>query len=168
MVFEKPVRREASGLDGAGWVRLAVKVVPVGWISATGVMQDVHRRLPQLMHLGIPSLPSDREIRRDWPVPSEVWSSTTELSIEVPKLRPIRGRFSRVDPDNPQRANRHRGKISLWSGVPGAVRRLTITSTGFVSHRGRTKGGTLPWCHCREGQLSHADALNVRDECEGA
>ena len=43
--FSLHVRRDLLGLVGTDPVWLASTVVPMGWISSTGVIQHIHRRL---------------------------------------------------------------------------------------------------------------------------
>eukprot|EP00959_Pyramimonas_sp_CCMP1952_P377749 7912411-Pyramimonas_sp.AAC.1 len=64
-----PVRRKALGLSGEGSVYLTPAVVPMSWVSATGVIQHVHRYLLRHWRAGVPAPPADRELRRDVPVP---------------------------------------------------------------------------------------------------
>ncbi|CAK0895098.1 unnamed protein product, partial [Prorocentrum cordatum] len=45
VALSKPVRRAALGLAGGGSVFAAAAVAPMGWISATGIIQHTHRRL---------------------------------------------------------------------------------------------------------------------------
>ena len=53
------------GLEGDKWTYLGAAALPMGWASAVGVMQHVHRELalrPQGLGAG---LDGDKEIRRD-------------------------------------------------------------------------------------------------------
>ncbi|CAK0870953.1 unnamed protein product, partial [Prorocentrum cordatum] len=45
MALSKKVSRSCLGLDGTGEVHVAAAVIPMGWVSATGIIQHIHRRL---------------------------------------------------------------------------------------------------------------------------
>ena len=68
--FERPVLRSDLGLPGSGQVRMCAKATPMGWISATGVVQHIHRWLLLVELPAIPQLAEGRKICRDRPVPS--------------------------------------------------------------------------------------------------
>ena len=79
--FEMPVPRQVVGLPGAGHIHVTSAVVPMGWISATGVIQHIHRRLLRCPRPLEPALETRLEIRRDAPLPrrareGEAWEPT--------------------------------------------------------------------------------------------
>ena len=65
LCFSKKVSRRHAGLEGPPdeLVVIALRVVPMGWNSATGLIQHAHRQLCK-----IAGLPSACEIRRDRPL----------------------------------------------------------------------------------------------------
>ena len=93
MTFAKPVNRDCFFPGSSGQVYLCSKVVSMSWISATGVIQHVHRSLltSPLPHLRC--LDPAAEIRRDRPLPDE--SSQTTGSLDF--VCSSRGRVSRAD-----------------------------------------------------------------------
>eukprot|EP00973_Karenia_brevis_P010541 1429680-Karenia_brevis.AAC.1 len=70
MAFNKPVDSALLGLKPSRNVFLCSRVVPMGWVSSTGLIQHVHRNL--LLHTLPPelSLNPRTELRRDKPMPS--------------------------------------------------------------------------------------------------
>ncbi len=62
------VKRSDLGLTGSGSVFLGCTVCPMGFKNAMGIVQYLHRRLLLLGTGGPPSLPPDRELRRDRPL----------------------------------------------------------------------------------------------------
>ena len=62
--------RLAGGADCSGWGYLILKVLPMGWKSAVGIMQAVHRRILASCLANDFRLPSAAEIRKTYPMPS--------------------------------------------------------------------------------------------------
>eukprot|EP00973_Karenia_brevis_P088064 12212257-Karenia_brevis.AAC.1 len=69
LAFERPVERSVIGLEGPGTIHLCSAVAPMGWISATGVIQHLHRNLLRRERNNLERLPLDAEVRRDLPFP---------------------------------------------------------------------------------------------------
>ena len=92
MAFAKPVSRDCFVPGSSGQVYLCSKVVPVGWVSATGVTQHIHRRLltSPLQHLRC--LEPVAEVRRDRPLPAELSRTTGSLEF----VCPTRGKVSKA------------------------------------------------------------------------
>ena len=65
MAFSRPVPASSLGRSGQGEVWLASRAVPMGWVSACGVIQHIHRRLLQQPLAGLAPLPAGDEVRRD-------------------------------------------------------------------------------------------------------
>ena len=67
-VFSKPRRAPAvGGISRLEYV--AVKVIPMGWLSAVGIVQHMHRRIATVGLKESAGLAQDRELRRDAPFP---------------------------------------------------------------------------------------------------
>ena len=88
----KPVNRECFFPGRPGQVYLCSKVVPMGWVSATGVIQHVHRRLLTSLLQHLRCLEPAAEIRRDRPLPDESLRTTRSLEF----VCPTRGKVSGV------------------------------------------------------------------------
>ena len=81
--FRKPLTRRALGMDGdpEGEVFIASQVLPMGWAAAVTIMQHMHRN----MALWSRTLPMDREIHRERPLPersTEALSSYWNLYVD--------------------------------------------------------------------------------------
>jgi hypothetical protein len=63
LTLSKPVRGRVLGLKHNDWTWLTMNVVPMGWLSAVGVIQYLHRQLA----LRVAGLPRQLELRRDRP-----------------------------------------------------------------------------------------------------
>ena len=92
MAYGKPVNRDCFVPGSSGQVCLCSKVVPMVWVSATGVLQHVHRRLltSPLQHLRC--LEPAAEVRRDRPLPAEGCRTTGSLD----SVCPTRGKVSKA------------------------------------------------------------------------
>ncbi|CAE8741020.1 unnamed protein product, partial [Polarella glacialis] len=64
MALARPVSRRKIGLAGDGLTYLASRVLPMGWISAVGVMQNVGRMLVSRMPPAGAGIPVAAEVRR--------------------------------------------------------------------------------------------------------
>ena len=67
-VFEKPIPRLLLGLNSEEPIYLAAKVVPMGWVPATGVVLHIHRRLLREVIFDNAALDPSAELRRDRPL----------------------------------------------------------------------------------------------------
>ena len=65
----KPVSRASLFGSGDGMVWLSVKVLPMGWLSAVGVMQHAHRAILRWQQPMGAALEAGREVRKDRPQP---------------------------------------------------------------------------------------------------
>eukprot|EP00969_Alexandrium_andersonii_P132403 5854332-Alexandrium_andersonii.AAC.1 len=61
MALEQRVRGSAVGRPDAAWCRLRVRVVGVGWLSAVGVCQHLHRNMLRAAEQLPRGLPAARE-----------------------------------------------------------------------------------------------------------
>ena len=79
-----PLQPSCFYLGSTGQVHLCSKVVPMGWIPATGVVHHVHRGLltSPLHHLRC--LEPSAEVRQDRPLPPETSSTTTSFELCCP------------------------------------------------------------------------------------
>eukprot|EP00973_Karenia_brevis_P081473 11294251-Karenia_brevis.AAC.1 len=71
MIFNKFIWSDYLGMKPSRKVYLCSRVVPMGWVSSTGLIQHIHRNL--LLHT-LPveaSLKSNLEIRKDQPLPKD-------------------------------------------------------------------------------------------------
>ena len=84
VAFAKLVSRNCFVPGSSGQVYLCSKVVPMGWVSATGVIQHGHHRLltSPLQHLRC--LEPAAEVRRHWPLPAEGSRTTSSLEFVCP------------------------------------------------------------------------------------
>ena len=62
--------RMSGGADMEEWGYLVFQVLPMGWKSAVGIMQAVHRRLLGSHLAGRARLPTTAEIRKTMPMPT--------------------------------------------------------------------------------------------------
>ena len=67
-VLSKTFGEKVFGQDASQEVHACLTVVPMGWLSATGIVQYLHRRLAQLSS----AVPRSLEVRRDRPPPSDI------------------------------------------------------------------------------------------------
>ncbi|CAK0844516.1 unnamed protein product, partial [Prorocentrum cordatum] len=67
MALSKPVRRAALGLAGSGSVFVAAAVTPMGRVSATGIIQHIHRRQLREWVPGVEPLPVEQAHLRGAP-----------------------------------------------------------------------------------------------------
>ena len=112
MAFAKLVSRSNCFVPGSsGQVYHCSKVVPMGWVSATGVIQHVHRRLltSPLQHRRCLEPPA--EVRRDRSLPAE--GSRTTGSLEF--FCATRGKVSKAA-SGPDELHVGRGSAhSVWA-----------------------------------------------------
>eukprot|EP00971_Amphidinium_carterae_P310274 6165763-Amphidinium_carterae.1 len=67
--LSKKVWGPSVGLLDRGWTYVASTIVPMGWLSACGIVQQIH---PQMLLLPAPvgaQAPPETEVRRDMPLP---------------------------------------------------------------------------------------------------
>eukprot|EP00971_Amphidinium_carterae_P351395 6492090-Amphidinium_carterae.2 len=80
MTISKPIPGRLLGLE-ATQVYLTCRVLPMGWVSACGILQHVHRRL--LLSSPTSLLSADREIRKDTVLPvlkscsEDLWNTSS-------------------------------------------------------------------------------------------
>ena len=77
--FERPCRHcdLFEGSVDTSQVWLAATVMPMGWLSAVGILQHAHRQLA--VKLGRDRLPAQAEIRRDAPLPAHGVEGCSQL-----------------------------------------------------------------------------------------
>ena len=77
--FERPCRRcdLFEGSVDTSQVWLAATVMPMGWLSAVGILQHAHRQLA--VKLGRDRLPAKAEIQRDAPLPAHGVEGCSQL-----------------------------------------------------------------------------------------
>ncbi|CAK0802495.1 unnamed protein product, partial [Prorocentrum cordatum] len=171
MAISKPVRRCVAGLSGKGMIYLAAAVVPMGWISATGVIQHIHRRLLRARHPELRQLSASEELRKDAPIPP-----ARRGGSHISGVAPVRGEVGRTYDDDKRTIYIGRGSSPLqlapskW-GNPfrirdGLDRRRAIEL--FAEHLEKSPdlladlsslSGVRLLCHCKEHQACHGDVL---------
>ena len=109
MAFAAPVARSCFFPGSTGVVYLCSKVVPMGWISATGVIQHVQRRVLTSTSRHLRCLDPAAEVGRDRPLLPE--NSSTTISVKL--CCPTRGKVSKAINHWPQRAFRWEGHRRL-------------------------------------------------------
>eukprot|EP00959_Pyramimonas_sp_CCMP1952_P365749 7659770-Pyramimonas_sp.AAC.1 len=85
----------------------AAAVAPMGWISASGVIQQIHRRLLRARHPELRQLAAAEELRKDAPIPS---SKRGRLSVAAASS--VRGQIGLVYNDEKQEVDIGRGSGS--------------------------------------------------------
>ena len=178
MALSKPIRRSLVGLEGDEPIYLASCVVPMGWISATGVIQHIHRLMLRQPIPRMSELPASDELRRDQPLPAhrrEVGSSSTGRSadqgarpsrVEVNKVRPSEldvvyiGRTGQRFGFSPSKwANPF--KVTVQRPVKQAVelfKQYMLSRHDLLSCLDELSGKRLA-CHCRRCDPCHGDVL---------
>ena len=171
MTFAKLVNRECFFPGRPGQVYLCSKVLPMGWVSATGVIQDVHQRLLTSPLQPLRCLEPAAEIRRDRPLPDE--SSRTTGSLGV--VCPTRGKVSTAGL-SPGDLYVGRGSAdsvwasSIWdnpfrvSEVGSAARAVKLYGVWLVTQKDLLRqlprlDGKRLLCHCHKSSPCHVDAL---------
>ena len=74
MVFSAPLPGELFGWEAGSWAYICSRVVAMGWLSAVGVCQHLHRNMVRRGTALPRGLPRERELRRDRPLP---WTENT-------------------------------------------------------------------------------------------
>ncbi|CAK0842773.1 unnamed protein product, partial [Prorocentrum cordatum] len=174
MALSKKVSRSCLGLDGAGEVHVAAAVIPMGWVSATGIIQHIHRRLLREWLEGVPPLPEDRELRRDLPLPPHRERGSVVSQGEA--RLPVRGELGRSYSDErPQvyigrTGQRYGFSPSKWAN-PFKVSKMMPRSEAIANYESHLRdspdllaclpelSGCRLLCHCRRGQRCHGDVL---------
>ena len=154
-----------------GQVYFCSKVVPMGWISATGVIQHVHRRLltSPLHHLRC--LEQAAEVRRDQPLPPEVSRTAVPLVL----CCPTRGKVSREaagqnEPHVGRGTEDSFWQPSIWenpfrvSEVGSAARAVELYAKWLISQKDLLfqlpyLDGKRLLCHCKGSSPCHIDSL---------
>ncbi|CAK0812662.1 unnamed protein product, partial [Prorocentrum cordatum] len=174
MALSKKVSRSCLGLDGTGEVHVAAAVIPMGWVSATGIIQHIHRWLLREWLEGVPPLPEDRELRRDLPLPPHRERGSVVSQGEA--RLPVRGELGRSYSDErPQvyigrTGQRHGFSPSKWAN-PFKVSKMMPRSEAIANYESHLRdtpdllaclpelSGCRLLCHCRRGQRCHGDVL---------
>ena len=165
MAFARPLPRAKVGLPGPGKVHLCSRVVPMGWISATGVIQHIHRRLLRLPWSEIQALPAASELRRDLPLPGRVASGApTRGSLQKPFIAQEADLYigrSWVAGHRPSKwANPF--KVTEEQPVRWCLQKFEQwmrEQPGLMSSLDELSNRRL-LCHCSESAPCHADVLH--------
>lgn len=124
MVFRERVKMSDLGLEGDKMVHLGAAALPMGWASAVGVMQHVHRELalrPGKLGAG---LDGDKEIRRDVIFPEmdeagPLWSIYLDDTTFLEKVGKAAGRADPTEGSLCMVGHSHQSKESHGKGYPG-------------------------------------------------
>lgn len=147
MVFNERVRMSDLGLEGDKWTYLGAAALPMGWASAVGVMQHVHRELalrPQGLGAG---LDGDKEIRRDVIFPEmdesgPLWSIYLD---DTTFLEKVSKKASAILLGKPPEQQAQLRAAYAWWGIPTNPKKAMERVTSAERLGGRFDGvaGTL-------------------------
>ncbi|CAK0804969.1 unnamed protein product, partial [Prorocentrum cordatum] len=171
MAISKPVRRAVVGLPGEGPAYLAAAAVPMGWISETGVIQHIHRRLLRSWHPRLQRLAACKELRKDAPLPP-----ARRGPLDGGAAAPVRGQVGETYDDGKPEIYIGRGssKLNLKASARGNPHRMSegwsrqevVTLFERYLHENpqmlrdlvSLSGGRL-FCHCEGSQACRGDVL---------
>ena len=124
MAFQKKVSWKSLGYDRPGMTRVGACVLPMGWASAVGVLQHVHRRLALASPLRGAGLLGDLEIKRDAEFPEIETDGGAAWSLYLDDTSILEILSERVDKEAkgkaPEEQDRLRRAYTHW-GIPYSV-----------------------------------------------
>jgi len=167
--FAQKVWGPDVGLPNLGWTHVAATVVPVGWISACGIVQQVHRNLLLMPRALSAALPADAEITRDNPLPPPLVGACEPAAcrrawqVYIDNLDVIEVQSMLADLP-PERADWIKTALATYAhhGVPVSDDKEEVRGVQ-VKALGTAVVGNAPWLLCPADAL--ATAWDLALEC---